>query len=360
MKIAIYIPNLLAGGAERVASVLANEWVEKHEVIFIHAIKHEAFYNIDERVKRHYLEFNYKKSNILCSAVEYVKRIIQLRNGIKKNNPDIVISFSTDSNIRCGLATLFSKQSVIMCEHNNYYAVKSLIKRLQRLIIYRFVPKKITVLTNEDVNNYPASIRNKLVVMPNPIGVSSNTRCNRTYKSNCIKLLAVGRLTEQKGFDRLINIVHDINKRGCVNWCLNIYGEGEEQLKLQKKIIDFGLESKVKINEPTRNIEDVYKNSDLLLMTSRWEGLPMIIPEALNFGVPVFAYDCKTGPSVFIKSGVNGELVPDGQHDIYVTKLSNVLLDHEGLQQLSRNARETSLNFTVDRISRIWDEKIFI
>lgn len=95
------------------------------------------------------------------------------------------------------------------------------------------------------------------------------------------------------------------------DWRLLIIGDGPERDALRRQIEDAGLERQVSLLPATANVADYYRQASLYLMTSRYEGLPMVLIEAMSFGLPLVAYDCKTGPAELIDDGVNGYLVPD-------------------------------------------------
>jgi glycosyltransferase involved in cell wall biosynthesis len=131
--------------------------------------------------------------------------------------------------------------------------------------------------------------------------------------------LSVGRLEYQKGYDLLIDIFKKFKTHPqTYNWKLLLVGEGNQRKKLETKIINFDLTQDIILTGATTNIKKYYAMSEIFLMTSRWEGMPLVIDEALFFQLPIIAFDCETGPREMIVDGVNGFLVPLGDEDLFV------------------------------------------
>ena len=350
-KILIFIPDISSGGAERVASVLINHWVKMYDVtlcVFNHDAK--EFYQINSDVTRVNLSFNYKDQSIR----ENISRIKKISSCVKKISPDYVVSFLTGTNIKVCLAKIVIPKdiNVILCEHNNYYAFSGKIKRFCRNILYKITSAEITVLTSRDIKNYPSYLHEKLMVLSNPLGVRKPNNITIEKKHEHLKFISVGRLSYQKGFDRLINLMALLKNR---NWTLEIYGDGEDKEELALSIIKLGLSNNIFLMGNHPKIEDVYINADLMLMTSRWEGLPMVIPEAMSFALPVIAFDCETGPREFILNGVNGFLVKDDDLNQYIVVLEKVLNSKIDIVSLKRNTLKSSEKYSSINVFKKWD-----
>jgi len=360
LKITIFIPSLGSGGAERVAVVLANQWVKQgYSVTFLLAKHSKAFYPISSEIKIETLNFDYSAKGVE-KLTEYIGRINKLRKYFTKSDCDYFISFNRESNMRAGLASFFaSPKNLIFCEHNNYFSMKSKLKRFFRNAIYSLTNSKITVLTQEDISNYPKHLKEKLLVMPNPLGLEPELAANKMKSTSDVKFLAVGRLTEQKGFDRLVLIAKELLKAKESGWTIDICGDGVDKSLLNKMIIENNLSNHVKLCGNIENISQKYQESDVFLMTSRWEGLPMVLGEALAYSLPVVAYDCVTGPSVFISHTNNGFLIEEGDDKLFVDYLLSILNNPNQLVSLSDNARISSEKYKVVNITAIWSEKIF-
>ncbi|WP_150306248.1 glycosyltransferase [Pseudomonas saliphila] len=349
MKILYLIGSLQGGGAERVATRLCAEWSKRHYVVLASgdSIKND-FYEVDGRVERVSLGFSYTKENFFIERLCRVMRILKIYRSV---SPDVVIASCTDMSLLSLLSLVLCRSKIIVCEHNNYHAVRSKIKRICRIIIYRKA-RRLVLLTERDVVNYTSRLypASKIVVMPNPLGIENNRLVCRE-KDDVYRLLAVGRLTEQKAFDRLIELFPNIDSR-CA---LTIVGEGPLREKLQNSISNLGLAERVRLVGSTRNIEDFYRKHGLLLMTSIYEGLPMVIGEANNFGVPVIAYDCPTGPRELISNGVNGYLVEDGNADEFCAVVNRVVEDFSAYKVVSESSLINSNKYSIAELCRRWE-----
>jgi glycosyltransferase involved in cell wall biosynthesis len=121
-------------------------------------------------------------------------------------------------------------------------------------------------------------------------------------------MIAVGRLAPQKGFDMLIYAMKAVAQQHG-DWILNIFGEGEQKDYLEKMIKDFGLQSNVFLKGYSKNIVNEFAQSGFFVLSSRYEGFPLVLVEALGLGMPCVAFDCPEGPSLLLEDG-GGCLVP--------------------------------------------------
>lgn len=359
----VYIPCFKRGGAERVASVMINFWTRKnlYDVTVINTSpKDTDFYDIESSTSRIFLNYDYSKKPLFNTLLERVRRFRILRETIRDSKENVIVSFMSHPSLLMVIATIGLDKRVVCCEHTNYYNFGNKITRQVRNLLYYFLADKVTVLTERDVYNYPFYLRNKITVLPNPLGVdgfifedSSISSSNPPIKK--VRLLFVGSLIKVKGIERLCKILNGIKSE---NWHLTICGDGELRSYLETQIKKNYLTNRVTIVGAVKNMHDFYLNSDLLLMTSIAEGLPMVIAESLSFGVPVIAFDCPTGPREFIKQYHNGVLVPDGEIDEYIRELEKLISDPELLKNLSKNGKPSIKDYKTSNINNIW-EKMF-
>lgn len=357
-KFLFYIPGFGSGGAERVATVLLDYWATNtsYEITVANTLpKKTDFFEIDKSIPREFLDFDYEPRGI-PALLERVRRAFLLRKFLKKRDEETVVSFLTTPSMLLLIASVGLGKKVICCEHNNYYAYGNKVTRLFRSLLYYLFAEKVTLLTKRDIQNYPALLRSKLEVLPNPLGVDGfSFPKEATHGENnhsITKLLFVGRLTKQKGIDRLCEVLEGIKQEA---WELRICGDGPLRGQLEQFINSKGLSDKVFLEGAVNNIQDYYLEADLLIMTSFWEGLPMVIAEAMSFGVPVIAFDCPTGPREFIDNDANGILVDDGQIEYYISHLLALLHDKEKIGKLSINTRAKVKRYEASQIARKWD-----
>lgn len=207
---------------------------------------------------------------------------------------------------------------------------------------------KFVVLTNED--------RYYWGDMPNITNIA-NAALPMPLKSDCSrkKVIAVGRLDYQKGFDRLINVWEEVKKCPCANgWTLEIFGQGEWHDRLVGMICDKGLQESAFINPPTVNIAGEYANSSILAMTSHYEGFPMVMVEAMSAGLPVVTFDYKCGPRDIIKDGVNGRIISDGDTAGFAEALLELMEDTEWRSSLGQNAMKIEKIYSEESVMGKW------
>lgn len=207
---------------------------------------------------------------------------------------------------------------------------------------------RFIVLTEED-KGYWGNMQN--------ISVIPNAAKPMPVKSDCDKkrVIAVGRLDYQKGFDRLIEVWDFVKKSPLSEgWQLDIFGQGEWQDKLCNMIESKRLTDSANINAPTDNIAQEYATSSILVMTSNYEGFPMVMIEAMSAGLPVVTFDYKCGPADIIQSGVNGIIVPDGENETFAKVLLNLMSDDKLRKQMGREATKVTTTYSEAEIMKKW------
>lgn len=366
MKIAYCIAGTRhSGGMERVLANKANYLVKQgYEVVIITTDQRDApsFFPLDKKIKCYDLDINYEENNgrsFFNKLIHYPgkqrkhkKRLIDL---LKKEKPDITISmFCNDisfmPHIKDGskkiLEIHFSKYKRIQ------YGRKGLWKLADRWLsrqdekwVRRF--DKFVVLTEED-RRYWGNLHN-ITVIPNARTFTPSQTADMKNK----KVIAVGRYTYQKGFERLIEAWHLIIP-DFPDWRLEIVGDGELQAMLKEMTARYGIENSVVLVPANNEIEKHYLSSSVYAMTSRYEGLPMVLLEAQAFGLPIISFNCKCGPSDIVDNGKNGFLVEESDIPAFASQLRKVMADIELRKKMSRNALETSKKFSVKPVMSRW------
>ncbi|HEV3407403.1 MAG TPA: glycosyltransferase family 4 protein [Gaiellaceae bacterium] len=219
--------------------------------------------------------------------------------------------------------------------------------------ISRRYPKldALAVLTEDDLGTYadvlpPAT---RMVCIPNALpelegGVST--------LSNPL-VLAAGRLTSQKGFDRLIPAFARVVERH-PEWKLRIYGSGEKLGELRRLVFEHELYNHVALIPRTQELGRELAKASVFALSSRFEGLPMVLIEAMSKRLPVVSFDCPTGPRQVIAPGENGLLVPNGDVDAFASALLEVIEDDEKRRRMGDAALETARRYSLEEIGREW------
>ena len=139
-------------------------------------------------------------------------------------------------------------------------------------------------------------------------------------------------------------------------WVLKIFGSGEKYDYVNNCIIESNLEKVIEIHEPTSDIQQEYLNSSIFVLSSRYEGLPMVLLEAMSCGLPVVSYDCKCGPKDIIKDGIDGFLVREGDIDDLARKIMLLIESEDLRKQMGTKAYQKSKLYSQETIMTKWEE----
>ena len=212
------------------------------------------------------------------------------------------------------------------------------VKRLERFV----------VLTHEDAT-YWKGMKN-LTVIPNPITINQRQQTNGQSK----QVISVGRYTNQKGFDLLISAWKTVNKKH-PDWMLNIYGGGNRDA-YQKQIDELGLTNVIKCNGPVSNIAEKYQESSIFVLSSRFEGLPLVLMEAMAIGVPPVAFTCPCGPRDIIHDGEDGILCENGNIEKMAEGICQLIENTPLRLEMGKKAAQNIQRYAIDNIMKQWDE----
>ncbi|MCL1612061.1 glycosyltransferase family 4 protein [Phocaeicola plebeius] len=322
------------------------------------------FYPFPEKVRMTDLGINYSEDNgkgawkkitgYLRKRKEHKRKLTAL---LLKEKPDIVVSlYPSESSFIPDIKD--GSKKVLELHYCKFfrlqYGRKGLLGWIDKLrtrqdeqIVRRF--DKFVVLTNED-RGYWGNLPN-IEVIPNAAMHVSDTYSDVMNK----RVIAVGRLDYQKGFDRLIQAWQLVQHTGkFTDWKLDIFGQGEWREMLQQMIDKAELQNTVCLNRPTKQIGEEYVKSDMLVMSSNYEGFPMVMIEAMACGLPVVSFDYKCGPKDIIQTGINGLLVPNGDIQALADAMMKVMEDEAYRKMLSQNARKVVDTYSEQAVMSQW------
>ena len=243
-----------------------------------------------------------------------IRRLLALREAILEYNPDIIVSFLTNVNVATLLASVFLKVPVVVSEriYPPSLPLDRLLKKLRKITYSR--AKAVVMQTGKGLDwlsaNCPGS---NGCVIPNPVVFPIPAPEPKVDPCSILKpdrrlVITVGRLEKQKGFDILIDAYARLTE-DFPDWDLVILGEGSEHIRLNEQIGRKGVSSRISLPGRVGNIADWYARADFFVMSSRFEGFPNVLIEAMAYGLPVVSFDCDTGPKDIIENEVNGILV---------------------------------------------------
>lgn len=203
------------------------------------------------------------------------------------------------------------------------------------------------VLTKHDAESWEPV--KKAEIIPNPLSFTPKEQSKCTEK----RIISVGRLTEQKGYERLIEAWSKIANK-YPDWVVDVYGEGEQKEWLKKLIIDYNIGDSFTIYPPTSNIQDKYLESSIYVMSSRFEGLPIVLLEAISCGLPCISFDCPHGPSEIIENGKTGILVENGNVEKLTEAIEELIIHEEKRIKMGKQAHISSQRYSHENIMKLW------
>ncbi len=355
-----------SAGMERVLAQKAN-WLVAHgyEVIIVTTEQRgrQPFFPLNPAIRCIDLGINYEENNgksVFNKLVHFPGKQRRhrrlLTQVLEQERPDVTVSmFCNDlefiNSIPAGghkvLEVHFSRFRRLQIHRSGLWKLTD-IYRKDRDLRKASEFEKFVVLTREDAS-YWEGLTN-VITIPNASPFENVPQCQLNAK----RVLAIGRLNYQKGFDTLIDIWAHVSPRMPL-WTLTIVGEGEDRDMLISKIQEYGLQDTVELLPATKEIGEIYLGSSILAMTSRYEGLPMALIEAQSFGLPAVAFDCKCGPKEIIDDGINGYLVKEGFTRLFGRRLLSLMADSDLRHQMGQEARQRSARFSQDAIMAQWD-----
>lgn len=356
MRITCVIGAIGCGGAERMMVLLSRSLADRgHKVTLLTLDNSIAdFYPLPDNVTRVRLHFPpFGKANF----AERVQRFLLMRRTLKELRPQVVISFMTVSILG---ACLSLRIPYIYGDHLDVRAFPFSFKwQCLRKWLLRYA-SMVTVLSERDRLYLESSFPKWPVkVVYNPALPACKTPLPRPefmpegYKY----VLAVGRLVIQKGFDRLLAAWKKIGNQS--PWRMVIVGGGPEEEKLKKQAAEQGLTETVSFIPPLQEgLTAVYQYADILAMSSRTEGFPLVLLEAMAAGIPAVSFNC-TGADVIIRPDEDGILVPQDDMNAFAEALSSLMNDEARRIELGKKAVEVVERFSLKKYVDTYEDLCF-
>ncbi len=354
MRLLLVISGLGIGGAERVVVSLAEAWHSRGDDVTIFTLNDSpVFYPLHSGIHRIGAGLASPSKGLLDGIRANLRRMQVLRKFVTECAPDVVIGFMDRTNVLTICATLGLNIPTIVCEHNDTGQLRiGAIWSLLRLITYPFA-SVVTFLTANVGQRWRPLLRERAVVMPNPVVVGEQD--GKVSFSHPRNLIAVGRLVSQKGFDLLLESFREVASKH-KEWGLTILGEGELRPQLEAMVERLGLSSRVSLGGRVENPFAWLRLADLFVMPSRFEGFPCSLCEAMACGLPAISFDCDSGPRDIIREGVDGLLVPPGNVQKLVTAMDELMSNPERRMQMSLRGPDILHRFGIVEILQKWDE----
>lgn len=338
MKI-IFIINSLSckSGTERVTCHLANLFVDRlsYEVSILNRDTdfNDVVYYLSDKVK------------VLSLKGSYLKFYQQMQSYIDEQQPDFILIHNMGR--LSLLCSMLNKKNIqlISLEHVAFDSRPMWVRFLSKLC-YKKIDKVVT-LTHRDELSYTSWFKNVSTIY----NISPFLIPDKLEERNK-EIIAVGRLTYQKNFQALFQAWQQIQFQ-VDNWSLNVYGTGEDFEELDNMIKENRL-SNVQLMGQANQIEQIYQKSSLFVMSSRFEGLPMVLIEAQTFGLPIISFDCPHGPAEVIHHQKNGLLVENQNVTALADAMLSLMQNDELREKYSIQALADAERFQQSKILTLW------
>jgi len=355
-RLMFVISTLSSGGAERVISELANMFNGKYHVgLLTLASRKPDHYVLNPGVERISLDLMGDSASIWQGVHNNLMRIWMIRRAINRFKPDVVVSFLAQTNV-CVLAALFGTSIPVIVSERTDPRRHYVSRRwdVARRLLYPFAAH--LVVQTEGVAEWARSFVpcERVAAIPNFVRSLPYTHVEHR---SCNALLAVGRLTFEKGFDILIRAfaVSGLSAQGVT---LTILGEGPERTALTHLAASLGVGDAVLLPGLVSDPERWMAQAAIFVLPSRYEGFPNVLLEAMAMGCAVIAADCDSGPRNIVRHGTDGILVPPEDVDALADALVSLIGNRERRECLGKAAMEVRNRFAHERIFEQWQNLI--
>lgn len=354
-KIALFVPNLEGGGAERMMVNLANTYVSKGlHVDLVLATKCGPYVKlVDKKVNIHNLSISFTNPLLIIRLIKYMRR----------EKPKAMLSAMTYPNVALLTAHYFARISVQLViservtmgiQAKKILSLKERLKPFAARLTYARADH-IVAISEGVANNLQETIgipREKITTIYNPVVTKAllepHPRPEHPFFSSERKIiLAAGRLVPQKDFSTLIRAFHKLTKK--INLYLIILGDGPLYTELNKQVESLGLTQIVSLPGYVENLFSYMQHASIFVLSSAWEGFGNVLVEAMACGCPVVSTDCPSGPAEILAHGQYGPIVQPGDENALANEIYNTLQRPLSSKVLRKRACEFKASVIADQ-----------
>ena len=349
--------NNMAGGIERMASVIMNEMVRRgHKVILLtwDPINSNSYYEIDPKIIWHKLDLG--PSDLKANWLLRCRRQIRIRKILRKEKPSVMIGFQAGTFIAVRLAAIGLRIPSIAAERNSpdlFNFIKNGRKYRYLAFLSLLFSNVITIQFDTYKKKYPYFLRSRINTISNPVNPCIKPAFPNEMLKNPKRMLNVGRLSYQKNQLFLIRSFSLIASKN-PSWDLTLVGEGEYRKNIEKLINEEGLNNRIHLIGAVKNVDYWYQNSSFFVFPSLWEGFPNALVEAFREGLPAIGLSSTSGVNQLIKNKRNGLLVKP-QETAFASAIQE-MIDNQSFRKKAGQMASLSLrNYKPDKIFNQWE-----
>ncbi|MBV0896379.1 glycosyltransferase family 4 protein [Faecalibacterium prausnitzii] len=352
--VAFLIQNMNGkGGTERVTSVVANGLSKKGYTIYIISCceGERSCYFVNSSVKLLSLHSE-GSNNLISKSFKKAKMIVDLGAIIKRHNIDVIVVVDARLYVYVYPYQKLNQIRCIAWEHFNLYSSRRIKDRFLRKLAAKN-SNQLIVLGKKDLNSYYKKFGKNINAqyIYNPVAVD----ISHEYKGcDTKRILAAGRLEKEKGFDRLVEVWNQLEKK-FPEWTLDILGDGSQKKAIEDKIKEYKLKN-IHLKGYSSDIKSEYDSASIFALTSRYEGFVLVLIEAQARRLPCISFDIKEGPCEIIDDGVNGFLVEDGNIEQFADKLGRLMESRDLRKHFSDMSQKDLSRFENSNVIDQWDK----
>ena len=336
---------------------LANFFSKEFEIIIICLVEKKIFYDINPNIKIRYARDAPPSKNPFSGIINNYNTIRNILKIIRENKSNILIGFTTRSNVISILSSLFSKIPCIVSERNNSKInPPNFFWSSLRNIFYKY-SSCLVVQTNGNRKLFSKIMPDfKIKIIENAIAESlEHEIIFGKQTSDKINILTVGRLNPNKAHEIALTALSRLLD---YEWTYTIVGDGPSRQELENYCKFLNIEERVTFTGSIKNVGDFYNEADLFIFTSRSEGFPNALMEAYYYGIPCISTNCDYGPSDIITDGIDGFLIPVDDYERLQNRIKFLLTDASVRLKISETAANNASRFKMENIAKQWNELI--
>jgi GalNAc-alpha-(1->4)-GalNAc-alpha-(1->3)-diNAcBac-PP-undecaprenol alpha-1,4-N-acetyl-D-galactosaminyltransferase len=348
----------VSGGVERMAIALMNELCARGHTVELLSWDNfgaNTYYPLDPLVVWHRLNMGDARDK--AGWLLRLRRQVAIRRLLDRSRPDVAIAFQHGPFITVALAALRLGIPVVAAERNAPQRFDHLRAGKWRALIFQSfrLAERITVQLDDYVDGYPAYLRGRIVSIPNPVQPTPHTANPAGQPGQTKRLLSVGRLTYQKNQAVLIEAFARLAD-AMPQWHLVIVGAGEDEWKLKRLANEKGLLHRIEFTGAVTDVEHLYLSSHLFCLSSRWEGFPNALAEAMAHGLPSVGFSDCAGVRQLIIDGHSGCLAPgNGSSESLAEAMRPLMADDAKRQAMGRAAVTSIARFAPRAVFDRWE-----